>query len=104
MLTDMKKQEKIVVRCMPHTVHTLPKVDTPVSWRSQKPRLQHADRLGIYTDGSCMDVTNDEGETEARTGVGVFSQRTNERHSFRTRIPMSMEKVIFPSKKMYKTK
>eukprot|EP00959_Pyramimonas_sp_CCMP1952_P429446 8993974-Pyramimonas_sp.AAC.1 len=36
------------------------------------------------------DVTNDEGETEARTGVGVFSQRTNERHSFRTRIPMSI--------------
>ena len=91
LLMDIKKQEKnVAIRCMPHTVHSLPKVDTPVSWRSQKPRLQHADRLGIYTDGSCMNVTNDEDETEARTGIGVFSQRTNERLSFRTKIPMSI--------------
>ena len=34
LLTDMKKQEKNVVRCMPHTVHTLPKVDTQVSHKS----------------------------------------------------------------------
>eukprot|EP00959_Pyramimonas_sp_CCMP1952_P397428 8327544-Pyramimonas_sp.AAC.1 len=92
MIADKKKQGKstIIIRGVPHTVHTLPKIDTPINWRSQKPQLQHAGRLGIYTDGSCMDVTNDEDETEARTGVGVFSQGTDQRLSFRTIVPMSI--------------
>eukprot|EP00959_Pyramimonas_sp_CCMP1952_P088183 1844839-Pyramimonas_sp.AAC.1 len=59
----------------------------PAAWMSQKPRLQHADKLGIYTDGSCMDVANEDDEKEARTGVRVYSERTsyNQRLSFRTK-------------------
>eukprot|EP00976_Prorocentrum_cordatum_P089480 1187738-Prorocentrum_minimum.AAC.3 len=38
-----------------------------------------------------MCLCNDkEDETEARTGVGVFSRRTNQRLSFRTIVPMSI--------------
>eukprot|EP00959_Pyramimonas_sp_CCMP1952_P088063 1842398-Pyramimonas_sp.AAC.1 len=46
--------------------------------------------MGIYTDGSCMDVTNEEDEKEARTGVGVYSERTNQKLSFRTVTPCSI--------------
>eukprot|EP00959_Pyramimonas_sp_CCMP1952_P106316 2222996-Pyramimonas_sp.AAC.2 len=63
------------------------KADTPNVWRSHKPPLRHADRLGIYTDGSCMDVLNEDGDKEARNGVGVFSQRDDVRLSFRTIVP-----------------
>eukprot|EP00959_Pyramimonas_sp_CCMP1952_P070952 1481592-Pyramimonas_sp.AAC.1 len=43
-----------------------------------------------YTDGSCMDVLNEDGDKEARTGVGVFSQRDDVRLSFRTIVPVSV--------------
>eukprot|EP00959_Pyramimonas_sp_CCMP1952_P449914 9420518-Pyramimonas_sp.AAC.1 len=37
-----------------------------------------------------MDVTNENDEKEARTGVGVYSERTNQRLSFRTVTPCSI--------------
>eukprot|EP00959_Pyramimonas_sp_CCMP1952_P475286 9504100-Pyramimonas_sp.AAC.1 len=66
------------------------KIDTPIAWRTHTPPLRHADRLGIYTDGSCMDVLNEDGDKEARTGVGVFSQRDDVRLSFRTIVSVSV--------------
>eukprot|EP00976_Prorocentrum_cordatum_P060000 1175726-Prorocentrum_minimum.AAC.2 len=50
-----------------------------------------ATAMATYNAGSCMDVLNEDGDKEARTGVGVFSQRDDVRLSFRTIVPVSVQ-------------